>query len=172
MKVISLKDSLQWWRQFLMTLCYKDSMNCQFIILEVRVLTAINNSVFPQMISCQGTSGDQSIGLSNVMQRHFFSHFRSYYVWCHGDSLKGELVFDCSRNHLELGVRGMKMMFHNRTYAHRWPKLIKYQLQHHYTAYLVVNLVNFYPILLLDRLYIYNFPWTILSNFTNSNGSD
>ena len=101
MKVLSLKNSLQWWLQFLMTLCYKDSMNCQFIILEVIVLTAINNSVFPQMISCQGTSGDQSIGLSNVMQRHFFSHFRSYYVWCHGASLNGELVFDCSRKHLE-----------------------------------------------------------------------
>ena len=47
MKVLSLKDSLQWWLKFLMTLCYKDSMNCQFIILEVRVLTPIDNILFP-----------------------------------------------------------------------------------------------------------------------------
>ena len=126
MKVLSLKDSLQWWLKFLMTLCYKDSMNCQFIILEVIVLTAINNSVFPQMISCQGTSGDQSIGLSNVMHCHFF-HI-STHIMCDAWAKKGELVFDCSRKHLVLGARDIKMMFHNRTYAHRWPKLIKYQL--------------------------------------------
>ena len=126
---------------------------------------------FTQMISCQGTSRDQSIGLSNVMQLHFFSHFRSYYVWCHGALLKGELAFDCSRKHFVLGVRDMKMMFHNRTYAHRWPKLIKYQLQHRCSAHFVVNLINFHPILLLDRGYIYNFSWTILSNFINSNGT-
>ena len=46
MKVLSLKDSLQWWLKFLMTLCYKDSMNCQFIILEVRVLTPIDAVLF------------------------------------------------------------------------------------------------------------------------------
>ena len=122
------------------------------------------------MISCQGTTRDQSIGLSNVMHCHFF-HI-STHIMCDAWAKKGELVFDCSRKHLVLGARDIKMMFHNRTYAHRWPKLIKYQLQHHYTAYLVVNLVNFYPILLLDRGYIYNFCSEILSNFNSLNDSD
>ena len=75
----------------------------------------------------------------------------------------------CSRKHLG---RDMKVMFHNCIYAHRWPKLIKYQLHHHCTAHSVVNPINSYPILLLDRGYIYNFCSEILSNFNSLNDSD
>ena len=116
------------------------------------------------MIACQGTRRGRSIGISNVMQRHFSSYFPVLY---HETSLKGELVFDCSRKHLDI-----KMMFHNYIYAHRWPKLIKYQLHHHCTAHSVVNPINLYQILLLDRGYIYNFSFEILSNFNNLNDSD
>ena len=84
MKVLSLKDSLQWWRQFLMTLCYKDSMNCQFIILEVRVLTPIDNILFPPN-DIMSRHNERSI--NRPFKRYalsFFSHFHSYYVWCMG----------------------------------------------------------------------------------------
>ena len=124
------------------------------------------------MISCQGTRRDRSIGLSNVMQRRLSSYFPLYYVFYHEASLIGELVFDCSRKHLVLGGRDIKMMFHNCIYAHRWPKLIKYQLHHHCTAHSVVNPINSYPILLLDRGYIYNFCSEILSNFNSLNDGD
>ena len=95
-----------------------------------------------------------------------------YHVLYHENSLKGKLLFDCSRKHLVLGGRDTTMIFHNYTYAHRWPKLIKYQLHHHCRAHLVVNPINSYPILLLDRGYIYNFSSEILSNFNNLNDSD